>query len=154
MGNITELQSNTTLIKELPLPAEGNDEPIQINLSYLDGWDDLNAEQKSYVSCYFDTYPQKFKALFMSGTSQRQFNNWCKEKLFSDMLESVRKIHAENLAAIDYKESLVNPKIRQRNLKAMKAEGHADKQQGKTTNNLNLITKDMSSALKALKGED
>jgi hypothetical protein len=36
----------------------------------------------------------------------------------------------------------------------MKAEGHADKQQGKTTNNLNLITKDMSSALKALKGED
>lgn len=109
-----------------------------INLSSIDGWDNMDSLQKLWLSGYFDYYPNQSLTCLKTGISPSKLKQWKQSHGFFEVFEFIATLKNDELAAIHYEESKVNSKIRGQVLRAVKAEGYEPTTKS-TTNNLTVI---------------
>lgn len=145
MSEITTFESNTALKKTLP---QGD----IIVMNALEGWEDLEEEQRAYLSTYFDTFPKRIKACMKSGIGTSKYEKWINnDSHFNKIMKLIEFIHLEELKDIEYAEAYTDAKTRSRFLKAMEDGGYGSNKKGNTTNNtLKIEVKGMSEAQELL----
>lgn len=107
-----------------------------IDLDLIDGFNDLDPDQKQFIGKYLQMFPRKLAAAQAVGVSINKVKQWNNDEEFKSILETVKQIYAESLASVHLEESFTNSKIRGQVLKALDAEGYENKSQPKTQNNL------------------
>jgi hypothetical protein len=122
-----------------------------INLSQIEGWNDLPEDQRSFLSHYFDYFPNDSLSCIRSSTPLHNLKTWKKNVEFKDVYDFIHSLHADSLAAAHYKEAVGNSKIRGQVLKSLKAKGYEPENKTNTTNVLNIGASSMSDVLKQLK---
>lgn len=142
MSDVTKFESSTALTKELPQSGD------IIVMNALEGWDDLQEEQRAYLSTYFDTFPKRIKACMESGISTGSYNNWINnDSEFNQVMKLIEFIHLEELKDLEYAESYTDPKTRSRFLKAMESGGYGPNDKQVNNNTLNIEVKGMNEAM-------
>ena len=119
------LEESESLMSSLP---NGD----QINLTQIEGWYNLLPEQHTYITHYVASVMQETSARIAAGVSKADLKAWNDDSDFKKVMEDIEALFTEGLAAIDYRESLSNPKIRGRVLAARQAKGYTKE---KTQNN-------------------
>jgi len=107
-----------------------------VDLDLIDGFSDLDAEQKQFIGKYLQLFPRKLAAAQAVGISMYKVNQWNDDEAFKSILNTIKQIYAESLASVHLEESFSNSKIRGQVLKALDAEGYENKTNPKTQNNL------------------
>ena len=99
-----------------------------IDLSWLDGWDEVTDQQRLFLCEYFQHFPKILKSAMKSGITQSTYRKWVDEdETFNDLMNTVKEIHAENLASVHYESAYTNPNVRSQQLKSMGADGQSEK---------------------------
>jgi len=120
-----------------------------IDLTLLEGWKDLQEDQTLYLSRYFDNYPQETYPAIQCGISPHKVKKWKDEDSnFFNIMESIKELHLESLASVQYKESYTNSKIRHQTLNSFGAKNYRKESTPQKVIHNNL---DMNSFLKQLK---
>jgi hypothetical protein len=122
-----------------------------INLSTIEGWENLEDLQKVWLSKYFDLYPNQSLTTINSGVSSHKFSSWRNQKDFKEIKEFIEQLKTDELSAIHYNESKVNSKIRGQVLKAVKAKGYEANDKAPSQNLHIHGASGMSAALNAIK---
>jgi hypothetical protein len=100
---------------------------VEIDLNGLDEFQKLSERQKILLANYFDTFPQKTVACLRTGVGINSFAEWLGDDNFFSVFHTIKSLHAESLAEVQYKDSYKNPTIRSGTLKALDAEGYERK---------------------------
>lgn len=141
MSDIKKFESNTALTKELP---QGD----IIIMNALEGWDELEEEQRAYLSTYFDTFPKRIKACMESGINTSAYNDWIKKDAeFNKVMKLIEFIHLEELKDMEYAESYTDSKTRARFLKAMESGGYGPNDKQVNNNTLKIEVSGMNEAM-------
>jgi len=130
--------------KELP-------DGTPILLSHIPQWEELNETQHLFLSTYFDYFPNESLTLIKAKLPTTKINKWKSNKNFLDVMEFIKTLHTDSLAATHFHEAQTNSKIRASVLKAMKAKGYEDNRtpsQHLTINAPNMTPQELAGLLK------
>jgi hypothetical protein len=107
-----------------------------LDMEAIDGFSELEPEQKNFLIKYLDTYPAKNQAAIQAKVSIFRMKSWFEDPTFSSIAEIIRELYSESLARIHFDDAVKNSKIRGQVLKAVKAEGYDQPTKVGTQNNL------------------
>lgn len=120
-----------------------------IDLTLLEGWSDVEEEQMLFLSHYFDNYPQEALSAIKCGVSPNKVKRWKEsDHVFALLMDTIKELHMESLAAVQYKESYTNSKIRHQTLSSFGAKSYKKEPTAQKVIHNNF---DMGSYLKQLK---
>jgi len=120
-----------------------------IDLTLLEGWSDVEEEQMLFLSHYFDNYPQEALSAIKCGVSPNKVKKWKEsDHVFAQLIDTIKELHMESLAAVQYKESYGNSKIRHQTLNSFGAKSYKKEPTAQKVIHNNF---DMGSYLKQLK---
>lgn len=121
-----------------------------IDLTLLEGWNEVEEDQMIFLSHYFDNYPQEALSAIKCSVSPQRVKKWKEtDPVFTQLLETIKELHMESLAAVQYQESYTNSKIRHQTLNSFGAKSYKKEPTPQKVVNNNF---DMGSYLKQLKG--
>jgi len=120
-----------------------------IDLTILEGWSELEDEQMIFLCTYFDNYPQEAYSAITCGVKPNKVKKWKESDFqFNQLMMEIEDLHMESLAAIQYKESYNNSKIRHQTLQSFGSKKYKKESTPQKVINNNF---DMNSYLKQLK---
>ncbi|MFP8488811.1 hypothetical protein ACKGJO_06885 [Gracilimonas sp. Q87] len=118
MSNVTKLVPETDAIHQRFADAD------VIDLSLIDGWSELDAEQHRYLIEYAECFPKKTQTALRAGiptsTMYRWFDN---DTDFKNVANTIKNLYGESLHFVHFEEAKKNSKIRSQQLKALDVEG-------------------------------
>lgn len=134
MANITKIVSETSALLDRKF------EDDIVDLSLIDGWDELEPDQQRYLLEYIEYFPKKTRACMKAGISTGLVNKWFKEdRTFQNVADSIKDLYAESLHAQNLDEARTNAKIRGAQLRALDADGWQAKENKGVKNQQNNI---------------
>lgn len=138
------LNASQTLLKTL---TNGD----TFSLESLEGWQELDTFQQSYINAYVDTVMQPTLARAKTGVARSIVDSWESDQTYGLVMEQIESIFTEGLSSIHFQDAVQNAKIRPGVLRARKAKGYEEKS---TTqhNHLHLNAASPQDLLKALTG--
>lgn len=123
MANKEDLSNQIGIIvskDNKPVPIDGE---RLLRLDLLDGWDSLEDPQRKFLQEYAKS-PFNERMICMSlGYSTNTISTWKEDPDFQSLMDEIDDIYTEVMREADYRDSLTNPKIRGRHLKAREAKG-------------------------------
>jgi hypothetical protein len=139
------LSSSQTLLKTL---TNGD----TFSLESIEGWQELDTFQQSYINAYVDTVMQPTLARAKTGVSRSIVDSWESDQTYGMVMQQIEDIFTEGLSSIHFQDAVGNAKIRPGVLRARKAKGYEEKS---TTqhNHLHLNAASPQDLLRALTGK-
>ena len=102
-----------------------------IDLSILDGWHELNADQRKYMGQLAKDPFNKTLTAMKTGVSMSTINHWLNSDYnFKAVQNQIMSIYKENLESIDYAESQSNSKTRGKTITRLREDIEGKKSSG------------------------
>lgn len=112
---------------QTPTVQEGD---TRIDLTLLEGWDELDGDQKKYLSEFARNPYRKTVTAMQLGMSMTEVNRWFEQPDFGEVASQIQDIYTELLKERDYKDSVDSPKFRGRVIKSRERGSYTEKKEG------------------------
>lgn len=121
MGKKTTAKKLNLIISADKSPKKVGD--ITIDLSEIDGWEDLTDVQQSYL-LRLSQNPLKPRTITAQmGLSRTGVDNWFNEDTFSSIAQFISDVYIESMKELDFEDAITDSKIRNRVIQSLERGG-------------------------------
>ena len=120
-----------------------------IDLNQIEGFEQLDLDQKHFLVKYMELFPRRLAAAQALGVPVGKVKRWFDDPEFALIADTVREYYAESLASVHYEDAIDNSKIRAQVLRSLGAPGYEAKPSKVNTQNNVVVTNGLHNLIEA-----